>query len=44
MVKSEIFLGIVHLDNTREGRAVMIRPLFVFFDTPYPTISAILQA
>ena len=34
MVKSEIFLGNVYLDNTPEGRAVMIQPLLVFLTHP----------
>ena len=34
MVTSEIFLGTVYLDNTPEGRAVMIQPLLVFLTHP----------
>ena len=34
MVTSEIFLGNVYLDNTPEGRAVMIQPLLVFLTHP----------
>ena len=34
MVKSEIFLVNVYLDNTTEGRAVMILTLLVFLTHP----------